>query len=108
MSLDLNAICIKHGMNPDHRAEFFALVLYGKRPGKEMRNRMKYVANYKAALDEAWRGCPPLTPICLPTRRSPSRTTKHLKCPCKDAFPGSFASPSYLAKSVCFQRTRFL
>jgi len=56
MSLDLNAICIKHGMNPDHRAEFFALVLYGKRPSKEMRNRLKYVANYKAALDEALAG----------------------------------------------------
>jgi hypothetical protein len=30
--------------------------MYGKRPGKEMRNRMKYVANYKAALDEALAG----------------------------------------------------
>ena len=56
MSLDLNAICIKHEITPAFRAEFFALVLHGKRPGKEMRIRLKQVANYKAALDEALAG----------------------------------------------------
>lgn len=53
MSLtDLVEICSKHGINPAHRAEFFALVLHGRRPGIELQNRLKYVTNYKAALDE--------------------------------------------------------
>src|SRR5208282_1233563 len=49
---DLVEICSKHGINPAHRAEFFALALHGRRPGIELQNRLKYVTNYKAALDE--------------------------------------------------------
>lgn len=49
---DLVEICSKHGINPAHRAEFFAIVLHGRRPGIELQNRLKYVTNYKAALDE--------------------------------------------------------
>jgi hypothetical protein len=53
VNLDLNAICVKHLINPNHRAEFHALVLHGRRPSKEVRNRLKLVGNYKAALEEA-------------------------------------------------------
>jgi len=49
---DLVEVCTKHEINPVHRAEFFALVLHGRRPGIELQNRLKYVTNYKAALDE--------------------------------------------------------
>jgi hypothetical protein len=53
MSLDLNAICERHEMSPKYRPEFFALVMHGRRPSREMRTRLKHVTNYKAALDEA-------------------------------------------------------
>jgi hypothetical protein len=52
IATDLVEVCSKHGINPVHRAEFFALVLHGRRPGVELQNRLKYVTNYKAALDE--------------------------------------------------------
>ena len=48
----MNQLCIKHQISPAHRAEFCALVKHGKRPSQEMLNRLKYVSNYKAALDE--------------------------------------------------------
>ena len=48
----MKQFCIKHEISPVHRAEFCALVMLGKRPSQEMRNRLKYVDNYKAALNE--------------------------------------------------------
>jgi len=53
MRLDVEAICVKHEINPSFYAEFDALVVLGRRPRRELRNRLKYVANYKAALGEA-------------------------------------------------------
>ena len=60
-------ICMKHGMNPAHRAEFFAFVLHGRRPSAEVQNRLKYVDNYKAALAEA-KACLPATPFVSVSR----------------------------------------
>ena len=49
---NLNAILKRHKIHPKFWPEFHGLLEEGKRPGKELRTRLKYVANFKAALNE--------------------------------------------------------
>ena len=47
----LELILEQHGIHPAFWPEMKALVFDGARPSKELLTRLRYVANYKAALD---------------------------------------------------------
>jgi hypothetical protein len=49
---NLDAILRRHEINRKFWPEIHALVEEGRRPCKELRTRLKCVANYKDALDE--------------------------------------------------------
>ena len=48
----IELILEQHGISPEHWPAIKALALTGNRPATELRTRLLYVQNYKAALDE--------------------------------------------------------